>query len=412
MMTLKIYVHGNCQAPALGDLLAEACGSLAEVTTRQVYSLDLETEVGDYRRDVATADVILTQPVTPNYRGVDFLSSDWVKANARPDATVLTIPVIFHRGQLPQCFPMTAWHDDRLAYHDAHALDYFLNGKEADAFVDDTSAGDFLPPGLVMGELSQTTLELMRREHAAGADVRASDVIASRLTTEQPLHTVNHPNRGVMCEMADQVLGRLGRTERASVEGTDMLDRFVMPPYLSTVMALNHTGHGVRLDEIRVEGRTESRRDFFREVFSLYRSIGAEAISDGMAVNPEIDAYLERHRRARATEITHDDRPLIDALYQLFSNRPGSSDEVFHHLQSLRHHGYATVISVFANSAEFDQVGGMEGLRARTGHGSAPVADIPERVRGPEIVPAAPTPRPDGWKRARKSLMSIVRDRA
>ncbi len=135
-MTLKIYVHGNCQAPALGDLVAEACGNSVEVTTRQVFSLDLEKDVEGYRRDVMTADVILTQPVSENYRGVEFLSSDWIKVNARADATILTVPVIFHRGQLPQCFPMTSWHEDRLAYHDAHALDYFLNGKEADAFLD------------------------------------------------------------------------------------------------------------------------------------------------------------------------------------------------------------------------------------------------------------------------------------
>ncbi len=410
MTSLKIYVHGNCQAPALGALLAEACGASVEVVTRQVFSIDLETEVEAYRRDVATADVILAQPVGENYRGTEILSTPWIRANARPDATVLAVPVVYHRGQLPQCFPMTAWHNDRLAYHDAHALDYFLRGQDADRFVVDTSAADFLPTGFVSAELAQTTLELMRRETLASADINVSGVIASRLTTEQPLHAVNHPSRAVMCELADQVLHRLGRSERSRIDGIDMLDRFVMPPYLSTLLALEHTGQGVRLDEVRVEGRTESRRDFFREVFALYRSIGAEAIAAGMAVNQEINAYLDRYRRARASEVTHDDRPLIEALYKVFSNRPPSSNEVFHHLQSLRVHGPEVVISVFATSAEFDHVGGVEGLRNRKSPHAGPVVTPAPVVLPAESDVALPTPklRPAGWKRAKKSLLSLV----
>jgi len=412
MTSLKIYVHGNCQAPTLGDLLAEACGASVEVVTRQVFSIDLEKEIEDYRRDVASADVILAQPVGENYRGTDILSTPWIRANARPDAKILTFPVVYHRGQLPQCFAMTAWHSGRLAYHDAHALDYFLQGKEADRFVDDTNTANFLPAGLVHAELSRTTLELMRREHAAAMDIRVSEVIASRLIAEQPLHTINHPSRAVMCELADQTLGKLGRVERARVEGVDMLDGFIMPPYLSTLMALDHTGHGVRLDEVRVDGRTETRRDFFREVFAFYRSIGPEAVAAAMAVDWEINTYLERYRRAVATEISHDDRPLIEALYKVFNNRPPSSNEVYHHLQNLRLHGPEVVISVFVNSAEFDQAGGVEGFRARTGVevGAPPVINTPDRPRSAETVVLTPKakPRPAGWKQARKNLLSLV----
>ncbi|QTC91174.1 WcbI family polysaccharide biosynthesis putative acetyltransferase [Brevundimonas goettingensis] len=407
---MKIYVHGNCQAPTLGDLLAEACGPSVEVVTRQVFSIDLDAEVEDYRRDVATADVILAQPVGENYRGTEILSTQWIRANARSDAKILTFPVVYHRGQLPQCFAMTAWHNGRLAYHDAHALDYFLRGKEADQFVDDTSTSDFLPAGLVHAELSQTTLELMRREHAAATDLRVSEIIAGRLTTEQPLHTVNHPTRSVMCELADQALDKLERPERARLEGVDMLDGFVMPPYLSTLLALGHTGAGVWLDEVRVDGRIETRRDFFREVFAIYKSLGPEAVATGVAVDLEINAYLDRYRRARAVEVTHDERPLIEALYKVFNNRSPSSDEVFHHLQTLRRHGPEVVIAVFVNSAEFAQTGGVEGFRARTGLevDAPPVIAAPERPRRPDATPQTPQPRPAGWKRARKTLLSLV----
>lgn len=405
---MRIYVHGNCQAPALADLIAEACGLAVEITARQVYSIDLEREGAAYREDVALADVILTQPVAEGYRGTDVLSTSWVRRNARPDALILVFPVVYHRAQIPQCFTLADFHDGRLAYHDAHALDHFLRGESWEEFIANSSRSNFLPEAFVQSELAATTLELLRRERASDVDINVSDIIASRLLTEQPLHTVNHPSRPVLVDMANRILHRLGRDERARVEGIDMLDRFIMPPYLSTAVGIGHTGRGVWLDDMRVDGVIEKRPDFFRAVFEAYADIGAPALTTAMHANSELMAYLSRYRAAitRPTEPELGD--LAAALYQVFFGRQASADEKLHHLQTLRQEGFAAVVSSFPRSTEFLASGGGMGLQARFDlNDTMPVAEPNVRIPHP-VMAARPAKRPSIKARMRAAYKVLV----
>lgn len=362
---MRIYVHGNCQAPALADLIGQACGAAVEVVSRQVYSIDLDAEGAAHIRDVQTADVILTQPVADGYRGTDILSTSWMRANARRDAIFLVFPVIYHRGLLPQCYTLADFHNGRLAYHDAHALDYFLMGEDADAFVRATGRSDFLPESFVLSELSRTTLELLRRERTLGVDVPVSDIIAARLTIGQPMYTVNHPSRAVMTDLANRVLARLGRVELASPDGIDMLDLFIMPPYLSTALALGHSGAGVWLDDMSAEGFIEPRLDFFRHVFQEYEKIGRSRLRQAVAENPEIAGYLARYENAKVQGVSRDMSDLVDALYKTFLDRAAAPDEILHHLQTVRLSGFSTMVSAVASLPEFHARGGAASMISR-----------------------------------------------
>jgi hypothetical protein len=93
-MTTKIYIHGNCQAPAMAQLLAEADPTL-RIMANEVHAIDLATGIEAYMAAVKTADIIISQPVSRGYRGDDRLSTDWVRENARPGATLLIMPVLY-----------------------------------------------------------------------------------------------------------------------------------------------------------------------------------------------------------------------------------------------------------------------------------------------------------------------------
>ena len=389
---MRIYVHGNCQAPALADLIAQACGGAVDVISRQVYSIDLEAEGAAHIHDVETADVILTQPVADGYRGTDILSTSWMRARARKDAIFLVFPVIYHRGLLPQCFTLADYHTGRLAYHDAHALDYFLMGEGAEAFVRATNRSDFLPESFVLSELSRTTLELLRRERAFAVDLPVSDIIASRLMSGQPMYTVNHPSRTVMADLADRVLERLGRPERASPDGVDMLDLFIMPPYLSTALALGHPGQGVWLDDMSADGVMETRLDFFGHVFEAYEEIGRDRLRDVVTGHPEISGYLARYEHGRRQGAGRDLSDLVDVLYKTFLDRPAAPDEVLHHLQTVRLSGFSDLLSAFAGSPDFHARGGAASMMNRFPRTDAMPVRRPH-VRIPH--PGLHSPQPD-----------------
>ena len=411
---MRIYVHGNCQAPALADLIGQACGAAVDVVSRQVYSIDIEAEAAAHIHDVETADVILTQPVADGYRGTDILSTSWMRARARKDSIFMVFPVIYHRGLLPQCFTLGDYHTGRLAYHDAHALDYFLMGEDAESFVRATNRSDFLPESFVLSELSRTTLELLRRERTFAVDVPVSDIIATRLMTDQPMHTVNHPSRAVMADLADRVLERLGRGERALPHGIDMLDLYIMPPYLSTALALGHSGAGIWLDDMAADGVMETRLDFFRHVFQAYEEIGRDRLRQAVAENPEVTSYLARYEHARRQGPSQDMSDLIDVLYKTFLDRPAAPDEVLHHLQTVRLSGFSSMVSAFAGSPDFHARGGAASMMNRFPATDAmPIRRPHVRIPHPgqfiqEAIPRSPIIAPTGLRARLQRIWSAI----
>lgn len=405
---MKVYVHGNCQAPALADLLAGACTDW-EVSSRQVYSIDLERDRDIYLADVAEADLVLTQPVADDYRGTEILSTSWLRKAAKPGAGFLVFPVVYHRGQLPQCFTLAEFHQGRLSYHDAHALDFFLRGVGSDDFVAATATSDFLDAEFVQAELARTTLELLRREHAGGVDLPVSDIIASQLTIGQPLYTVNHPSRHVLSEIADRVLARAGRSERSARNGLDMLDRFVMPPYLSTALALGHGGQGLWLDDARSDGVIEKRDVFYREVFEAYDRIGASALRSAVERNPEINAYLNRFRHGARMSGAFDRGEIVDALYRVFFGRNASSDDILHHLQTANNLGYFDMIAAFPRSAEFRDTGAAQALAERfDGPASMPTPVRHYRIPHPVAAAPAAAPKTLGFKQRIRVALRVL----
>lgn len=362
---LNIYIHGNCQAPALSALISETMGENVLVTSNQVYSIDTETEKDNFTKTIKNADIIFTQPVSENYRDVEWLSSSWIRENCRQDATIITFPVIYHRGQLPQCFPLSRFHGGKLAYHDVHAIDYFLRGRTTVDFIADTSRSDFLSKEFVEAETWRSTLELMRRESQALVDIQASDIIALALGSDQPLLTVNHPARSILAAVANRLLSKVGFSEQVSPTGQPVLDEIIMPPYLSTALALDHSGAGLHLDEVRTGNNWSPRETFYSDVFDQYARIGKPALEAAIAEHPEIGAYLKRYEASnRPSASLADERSLVEAMYRAFFDRGASSAEVLHHLRTIRAAGYDALATSFASTL-FLVPGAIDALKLR-----------------------------------------------
>lgn len=302
---MRIYIHGNCQGPAIASLMREVLPDDITVLARPCFSIS-DDEMPAFRHDIETADAIACLPIGPAYRGMPELSWDSVRLSAKPSARVIDIPIVYHQGQLPQLFALGAYSCGVLSYHDAHAIDYFLAGRPPSEFIDDTGTTDFLPADFVISEAQRSHAELVAREDALFFGPRASDLID--LTRGQPLSTFNHPTRAVLAPFVERILSAFDLYRPVPLTGETFLDHIVIAPYRSTLASLGHDGQGVSCDRIRQDGCWMTRSAFYAQVFEAYAEIGPDTIKTVLIAEPQISEYLQRFTLAGGVRASADMR--------------------------------------------------------------------------------------------------------
>lgn len=299
----RVYFHGNCQLPLLAKLIAEVRPHW-RIAAREVHGREVLAQEAELRRDAAEADIIVTQPISEGYRGVDWLSLGAVRAMARPGCTLLRLPSLYFDGQLPGWGYIGAGAERlrglRMPYHCYPAIAMVLAGMPPQEVPAALLAPDLFEAGFVEARFEAAVAELRRRERAGETEITASDLYAARGRERPVAHTVNHPLRHIAAEMANRVLRAIG--ERADVPegGPDHLPLPHIPLFPSVEKAL-----GLRPDPERHFNLTGVKRPPGRYLARLaehYAALPAEALRGRIAASREargfLDAFATAHPQA------------------------------------------------------------------------------------------------------------------
>lgn len=211
---MRIYVHGNCQAPAIARLIKEACPEW-QVNSFEVFANPIVENQDEYHRTLKLADVVVSQPVHDGYRGRDDLSLSYVRAAVRPGVPVLVFPSMHFEGQLVGCRSMRV-RGYAMDYHDVllvHLASTELSVAEISAIHDST---DLYPPEFVVSEMNLSLSEAREREKADGVDILFSPFIEEFMRRVQIFHAINHPGRPALVWMARRILSRIGWPDSAA----------------------------------------------------------------------------------------------------------------------------------------------------------------------------------------------------
>ena len=218
---MRVYVHGNCQAPAIASLIGDQFPDW-EIASYEVFTDKITDEIETYRDWVTNADIIISQPVHDGYRDRDDLSLKWVRASAKPGAMIVVIPSLFFDGQLvgwkSVSFPGYGMpYQDMLVLHCA-ALG--LGANRISAIVLDE---ELYPELFISEEIRLSIAEMRRREASDEIDVRISPFL-ERYGDVRPLfHVINHPCRPALAYMANAILSFLGYAAAIPSTGRECL---------------------------------------------------------------------------------------------------------------------------------------------------------------------------------------------
>jgi len=253
-MSLLVVV-GNCQAESTRKLLMST-GHFTGERIAPVHELEA-ADMGWFLDLVARADVLVTQPIRDNYRGLP-VGTRQLRTSARR----VVVPVLRFDGLMPYQAIIRDPFDPSLnppvvPYHDLRTL------AAAAGY-----AGAAAPSPDALRRAAAMSVEQMRlREQAHGAVV-----VSDYLETTPVWHTVNHPDNATLAFMASRILEALGLSDAPTAPDYEMLGGLDAPIDAAAADAL---------------GVTVTGRDRWRER-------GAGVIDAGEIRAAQLEFYRER----------------------------------------------------------------------------------------------------------------------
>ena len=210
---LKVAViYGNCQAEALLQVLKQRAAFTQQyqlVSIPPVQSLQ-PRDLHRVSALVARADLLLTQPVRDDYRGLP-IGSEQMRALLPEHSTVLRFPSMFFAGLHPYhayvhatgvlgtALPLTE------SYHDLRHLAAAGWGLGDDAALEWLHAfvGD---AGVIRALAEEGVQALAEREKSLDVGISA----ALQTLAWNAFHTLNHPSNEILAHVATSVHGQVG----------------------------------------------------------------------------------------------------------------------------------------------------------------------------------------------------------
>jgi len=252
---MLLVVVGNCQAESTRKLLMST-GHFTGERIAPVHELEA-ADMGWFLDLVARADVLVTQPIRDNYRGLP-VGTRQLRTSARR----VVVPVLRFDGLMPHQAIIRDPDDPSLnppvvPYHDLRTL----------AAAAGYSGAAAPSPGALRRAAAMSVEQMRLRERAHGAVV-----VSDYLETTPVWHTVNHPDNATLAFMASRVLEALGLSDAPTAPDYEMLGGLDAPIDAAAADALG----------VSVSGREE------------WRERGAGAIDADEIRAAQLEFYRER----------------------------------------------------------------------------------------------------------------------
>ncbi len=261
----RMLVVGNCQAEATRQLVSST-GVAASFRVPPVHEWTAD-DTERVHRLLADTDVLVTQPVRDNYRGLACGTgqlADLLPAHGR----VITFPVLRYDGLMPYQAIIRSPEDPSLnpplvPYHDLRILVAAATSTGATAADVPRPA----PTAEALRRLAALSVEELRRRERAHGTVEVS----GHLATAPVWHTINHPDNatlGVLARALARALHAALCTDTpASVrlpENRDMLGGLQAPVDRAAAAALGVRVTGRTRWNPEVDGLAEAHLGFYR----------------------------------------------------------------------------------------------------------------------------------------------------
>ena len=268
-----LTVVGNCQAESTRRLLMST-GAFTSDRIKPIHEIEA-SDLGWFTALLKRTDVLVTQPIRDDYRGVPVGTRQMLEHLPR-HARHITVPVLRFDGLMPYHAIIrnpedTSENPPVVPYHDLRILAAAARGARAPLQPDPS-------PDALRRAAAMSIEQIATRERAHN-----TVVISDYLETTPVWHTINHPDNATLGVMAQRIVDALGIDAQVELPDYEMLGQLQAGVDKQSALAL-----GVNVERPEWRDRTLGTIDaglIAREQLEYYRQ------------RPHVVAHgLERHR--------------------------------------------------------------------------------------------------------------------
>ena len=134
----KILLYGNCQTTALTRKLRDKNYFTQNIVAHRTRLLEAK-----FLKEIKSADIIITQPISDNYRNKEYLSIKYIIENKNEDTELIVFPSLHAGGvyYFDEDSRLYDRNDKRIQkpgpIHYGSMIKYYVGGKSVDEYIND-----------------------------------------------------------------------------------------------------------------------------------------------------------------------------------------------------------------------------------------------------------------------------------
>jgi len=213
---MKILFYGNCQIEAICKTL-NLNSNKYEICVIKCYEDNIIQK--DFTDKLNTTDILITQPISDNYLGKEYLSTNYVLRNCNPECKVIILPSCYFDFYYFDCNLNRKIGSTATGYHYTNMIECYKQGKSVDYYLEHFVNNPHFKSKEELEKIADKSItELDARYndsqkykiiHANIITIPISKFIQENYKHIFLFHTINHPTKTLFHHICHEILNIL-----------------------------------------------------------------------------------------------------------------------------------------------------------------------------------------------------------
>lgn len=214
----NLLYYGNCQVRSLNNVMKN-CFLDYNVTDNMCLE---DIDKNDFLNKIQQADIIITQPIKPNYKNIGYSHTEFILENSNKNAKIIIFPSLYFNFYYFDLTYKKLKDDSALKdpsdYHYKELFNYFIQKKTSIEFYNEILENAALKTAIELESIAIDSInELEKRENEMSKYntirecliIQTSNFIKQNYKQKLLFYTMNHPAKYILQYIAEIVLDYL-----------------------------------------------------------------------------------------------------------------------------------------------------------------------------------------------------------